>query len=83
MKLQNKKRKRAPGAGHPRGHTLPKTGTLVQMPPVKVTAEMLKFVRSQKEPLSDFIRGLLLEKMSTQCNSNLNPEPQNANTQNC
>ena len=83
MKLQNKKRKRAPGAGHPRGHTLPKTGTLVQMPPVKVTAEMLKFVKSQKEPLSDFIRGLILEKMSTQCNSNTNPEPPNANTQNC
>jgi len=83
MKLQNKKRKRAPGAGHPRGHTLPKTGTLVQMPPVKVTAEMLKFVKSQPEPLSDFIRGLLLEKMSTQCNSNPNPEPPNANTQNC
>jgi hypothetical protein len=77
------KKKRAPGAGHPRGHTLPKTGTLVQMPPVKVTAEMLKFVRSQKEPLSDFIRGLLLEKMSTQCNSNPNPEAPNANTQNC
>ena len=77
------KRKRAPGAGHPRGHTLPKTGTLVQMPPVKVTAEMLKFVRSQKEPLSDFIRGLLLEKMSAQCNSNPKPEAPDANTQTC
>ena len=83
MKLQNKKRKRAPGAGHPRGHTLPKIGTLVQMPPVKVTAEMLKFVKSQPEPLSDFIRAMILEKMSTQCNSNTNPEPPNANTQNC
>jgi len=83
MKLQNKKRKRAPGAGHPRGATLPPGVPLVQLSPVKVTAEMLKFVRSQKEPLSDFIRGLLLEKMSTQCNSNPNPEAPNANTQNC
>ena len=68
MKLQNKKRKRAPGAGHPRGHTLPKIGTLVQMPPVKVTAEMLKFVKSQPEPLSDFIRAMILEKMQHERN---------------
>ena len=79
----SEKKKRAPGAGHPRGATLPPGVPLVQLSPVKVTAEMLKFVKSQPEPLSDFIRAMILEKMSTQCNSNTNPEPPNANTQNC
>ena len=60
------KKKRAPGAGHPRGATLPPGVPLVQLSPVKVTKEMLDFVKSQPEPLSDFIRGLLLEKMQQQ-----------------
>lgn len=58
------KKKRAPGAGHPRGATLPPGVPLVQLSPVKVTKEMLDFVKSQPEPLSDFIRAMILEKMS-------------------
>jgi len=56
------KKKRAPGAGHPRGHTLPQTGPLFQMPPVKMTAEMLDYVKSQPGTTADFIRALILEK---------------------
>ena len=62
------KRKRAPGAGHPRGATLPRGVPLVQLSPVKVTKEMLDFVKSQKEPLSDFIRAMILEKMQHERN---------------
>ena len=62
----SEKKKRAPGAGHPRGATLPPGVPLVQLSPVKVTAEMLKFVKSQPEPLSDFIRAMILEKMQQQ-----------------
>jgi len=62
------KKKRAPGAGHPRGHTLPKEGKLVQMPPVKMTAEMLNYVKSQPGTTADFIRALILEKWEREKN---------------
>jgi len=56
------KRKRAPGAGHPRGHTLPKTGQLFQIPPVKVPAETIERLKSQPGTISDFIRSAIAEK---------------------
>jgi len=59
---ETKKRTRAKGAGRKRGKTLPPTGQLVQIPPVKVPLETLERLKSQPGAMSDFIRAAIAEK---------------------
>lgn len=66
MKLQNNKKKRAPGAGRKRPASLPPGVPLVQMPPVKMTAKMLDFLKAHPGGLSEAVREMINDKMNAQ-----------------
>lgn len=55
------KRKRAPGGGKKRGHTLPPGVPAKRLPPILVADETLTFLRSQPS-ISDYVRAAIDEK---------------------
>jgi hypothetical protein len=55
------KRKRAPGAGHPRGPTLPPGAPTKTLSQILVTVEMFNFLKSKG--VSDYVRAAIAEKM--------------------
>jgi hypothetical protein len=58
------KKPRAKGAGRKRPASLPPGVPLVQMPPVKMTAEMLEWVKKHPAGLSEAVREMINEKMN-------------------
>lgn len=58
------KKTRAKGAGRKRPASLPAGVPLVQMPPVKMTAEMLEWVKARPGGMSEAVREMINEKMN-------------------
>ena len=63
--MTKEKRIRAPRAGRKRPASLPPGVPLVQMPPVKMTAEMLDFLKAHPGGLSEAVREMINDKMQS------------------